>query len=211
MTVSSQQKCQVVNVRKLERDHSDNKPQGSEYLGAFCVTVRWGLFKKTEQNKQNKTAPLHLPSSLLFKQVQVCVCEMIVAQRVCFLILSQHEGDNSTPSSLLLVTNISMIVLIWSAYSLSSLLLLLFCSPRDSCRSSCRRTRHQTSHQAFTAMSSLTYTWHLIVLSQLAWICLTSCYRSPATQQGLGLDRTLLHSVMGSFRVRFFQTNKKNL
>lgn len=26
--------------QKLERDHSDNKPQGSEYLGAFCVTVR---------------------------------------------------------------------------------------------------------------------------------------------------------------------------
>lgn len=103
-----------------------------------------------------------------------------------------------------------MIALIWSTHSLSSLLLLLFCSPQDSCRSSCRRTGHQTSHQAFTAMSSLTYTWHLIVLSQLAWICLTSCYRSPATQQGLRLDRTLLHSVMGSFRVRFFQTNKKS-
>lgn len=115
---------------KLEGDHSNNKPQGSEYL-CFVWMFDEVYSRKLNKRNENKTAPLHLPSSLLFKQVQVCVCEMIVAQRVCFLILSQHEGDNSTPSSLLLVTNISMMVLIRSSYSLSSLqpnpiLLLLF-------------------------------------------------------------------------------------
>lgn len=40
--------------QKLEGDHSDNKPQGSEYLGVFCVTVWWGLFKKTEQKKRKE-------------------------------------------------------------------------------------------------------------------------------------------------------------
>lgn len=61
--------------QKLERDHSDNKPQGSEYLGAFCVTVRWGLFKKTEQKKWNKIKQhLYICPRLFFSNRSRCVC-----------------------------------------------------------------------------------------------------------------------------------------